>query len=80
MKINKKIAISESGFIFNPSSGDSFSMNPIGMEILEMIKEEKSEAEIKAKIMEEYEVSGAVLEKSVNEFIDALKGYGIVND
>ena len=38
MKIKKNVAISESGYIFNPSTGDSFTVNPIGIEIFNMIK------------------------------------------
>ena len=34
MKLKKNIATSESGFVFNPSTGDSFSLNTIGAEIL----------------------------------------------
>ena len=80
MKINKKIALSESGFVFDPTSGDSFSLNPIAVEILNMIKEEKTEEEIKTKIKEEYDVSNVILEKSVDEFLETLKEYGIVSE
>ncbi len=80
MKINKKIAVSESGFVFDPISGDSFSLNPIAVEILNMIKEEKSEEEIKTKLKDEYEVTNVILEKSVDEFLETLKDYGIVSD
>jgi len=41
MNIKKNIALSDSGFIFNPSTGESFSMNPIGLEIITMLKEGK---------------------------------------
>ena len=33
MKIKTNIALSDSGFLFNPSTGDSYSVNPIGQEI-----------------------------------------------
>ncbi|MBK7139734.1 MAG: hypothetical protein IPH74_12225 [Bacteroidetes bacterium] len=46
MQINKNIAISDSGFIFNPSSGDSFSANQIGLEIIRLLKDGKSKIEI----------------------------------
>jgi hypothetical protein len=41
MKLKKDIAISDSGFLFNPSSGDSYSLNPIGVEILKLMQEKK---------------------------------------
>jgi hypothetical protein len=39
MNIRKNIAISENGFIFNPLTGDSFSVNETGLFILQKLKE-----------------------------------------
>ena len=39
MNLRKNIATSESGFIFNPSTGDSFSANPLAAEILLHLKQ-----------------------------------------
>jgi PqqD family protein of HPr-rel-A system len=78
MIINKKIAISETGFIFNPSTGDSYSMNPIATEILEMLKRDMSEDEIKKTLLEKYDVNKSVLEKSYDEFIDTLIKLNII--
>jgi len=46
MKLKKNIAISESGFVFDPNSGESYSLNPIGAEIIELLKLEKKSDEI----------------------------------
>ena len=46
MKLKKNIATSEAGLIFNPGTGDSFSVNNIGAEILSLLKENKSHEEI----------------------------------
>jgi PqqD family protein of HPr-rel-A system len=78
MTINRKMAISETGFIFNPTTGDSYSMNPIAMEILEMLKKEMSEEEIKKTLLEKYDVSKSILQKSYDEFIDTLKKLNII--
>lgn len=78
MVVNKKIAISETGFIFNPTTGDSYSMNPIATEILEMLKENLAEDIIKNKLYEKYDVSKSVLNKSYDEFIDTLKKLNII--
>jgi len=80
MTINKKIAVSETGFIFNPTSGDSYSMNPIATEILEMLKKEMSEEDIKKALFEKYDVSKSVLNKSYDEFIDTLRKLNILED
>jgi PqqD family protein of HPr-rel-A system len=80
MVINKKIAVSETGFIFNPTTGDSYSMNPIAMEILEMLKKNMSEEEIIKTLFEKYDVSKSILNKSYDEFIDTLKKLNIIEE
>ncbi len=47
MKLKKNLALSDSGFVFDPSTGDSFSTNPIGLEIIRMLKEGKTTNDIK---------------------------------
>lgn len=80
MKLNKKVAISESGFVFDPSSGDSYSMNSIGLEIVGLIKSGKTDDEIKTELLEKYDVSTPILEKSLDEFLLTLKNLNIVRD
>ncbi|HEY5123263.1 MAG TPA: PqqD family protein [Ignavibacteria bacterium] len=78
MKVNKNIAVSESGFLFNSLSGDSFSLNPIAAEILEMIREQKTSDEIKHDLLKKYDVSSSILDKSVDEYIFTLKKLNII--
>lgn len=73
MKLKKNIATSESGFVFNPSSGDSFSLNTIGAEILLQMKESKSSDEIKKDILNRYDVDKSLLEKDWDDFMAQLR-------
>ena len=43
MQLRKNIAISETGFVFNPTTGDSYSINEVGREILAYLKENVAE-------------------------------------
>lgn len=72
MKIKKNIAISESGFIFNPTSGDSFSTNPIGFEIINLLREEKSKDEIRTEILNRYQIDESTFEKDYYDFTQLL--------
>jgi hypothetical protein len=56
MKIRKNIAVSENGFIFNPLTGDSFSVNETGVFILRKLKDGESEETILQDLMDEYEL------------------------
>jgi hypothetical protein len=78
MQVNKNIAISDSGFIFNPSSGDSFSSNAIGLEIIHYLKAEKSTEEIIKIIAEKYAVESSTLEKDVQDFLQMLSTYQLI--
>jgi len=68
MKIRNDLAISETGFVFDPITGDSFSLNQIGAEIFNMYKDSKSVDKIKKVISEKYDVSNIELEKSLTDF------------
>lgn len=75
MKIKKNIAISESGYVFNPSSGESFTVNPIGIELVNMIREEKSYEEISKTMLTKYNTDIDTFEKDYHDFIGFLKLY-----
>jgi len=73
MVIKKNIATSESGFIFNPSTGDSFSANPLANEIIQYLKEGQSIQKIKASITDRYDVDVFQLEKDLDNFVLQLR-------
>lgn len=68
MKIKRNIALSDSGFVFNPSTGDSFSVNPIGLELIRLMKEEKSDEEIRKYILKSYDTDEVAFEKDFYDF------------
>ena len=75
MKIKKNIALSDSGFIFNPSTGESFSVNPIGAEMLKMLKDGKEKDDIKKAILEKYQTDDATFERDYYDFVNVLNHY-----
>lgn len=79
MKIKRNIALSDSGFVFNPSTGDSFSVNPIGLELIRLMKEEKSDEEIKNYILKSYETDEAAFERDFYDFKKMLEQIKLVD-
>lgn len=71
--IKKNIATNEFGFIFNPSTGDSFSSNFTAAEIIQLLKTQHSITEIKKIISEKYDIEKFVVEKDIEEFMIILK-------
>lgn len=80
MRFRKNIATSEAGFIFNPGSGDSFSSNPIGSDILSYLKEDKSMKEITDLVFAKYEVEKNQLSKDLEDFISQLRDFNLLDE
>ena len=80
MKLKKSVAISESGFVFDPMSGESFSVNQIGIELLSLLKEEKSTDEISDFFVKSYDVESSDFEKYYYDFIGMLRQYQLIED
>jgi len=78
MKINQNIAISETGFIFNPTTGESFTVNATGLEIIHALKEGKAFAEISREMLQKYAIDAATIEKDYFDFIHFLKQFKFI--
>ncbi len=80
MKIKKNIAISDSGFIFNPETGESYTANILAVKMLDLIKDGKERDEIFNNIMEDYSVELETLERDYNDFLSMLQRFQLVQD
>jgi hypothetical protein len=79
MKVNKNLAISENGFVFNPATGDSFSVNELGVYIVNLIRNGKSKNEIVEIIAEEYNAEKSNIERDFNEFLNVLSNHQLID-
>jgi hypothetical protein len=80
MKLKRNIAISESGFLFDPTGGESYSLNEQGLEILNLLKEKKSNEEIAMYMTDNYDISSDDFEKYYYDFLGMLKQYRLLED
>lgn len=80
MHIKKNIAISDSGFIFNPGTGDSFSTNPVGLEMIRLIQEGKKREDIVLALTNKYHVEPTTAEKDLAEFLMMLQTLQLVQE
>lgn len=79
----KDLAVSDTGFVFDPYSGSSFSTNASGLEILKKLKEDASRAEILKALQTTFDVAEGEddLERDLDEFVQLLKrNYVVSND
>jgi hypothetical protein len=77
MKISEEIKISDNGFVFNSNTGDSFNLNPTGIEMIKMIKDNYSFEEIRTNFLQKYDVDDLTFEKDFYEFCALLKHHQI---
>ena len=78
MKLRKNVAVSEAGLLFNPVTGESFSVNPIGVEILKLIREDKPVDQIGNVILEKYNTEKATFEKDYHDFVGILYNHNLI--
>lgn len=78
MKPKRNLAISETGFIFNPETGESYTTNPIGFEVISLLREGKNLDDIKQTLMEVYDVDEDTFKKDYFDFIKMLEHHQLV--
>ena len=76
--LKKDIALSDTGVVFNPATGDSFSVNAVGLELLRLLKSGLPEADLKAQMLERFEVEPHTLDKDYTDFMQLLKQHQLL--
>ena len=74
MKLSR-LAISEEGFVFDPETGNAYTVNETGLLILKALRENKDPQEIARILSEEYEISPGAALRDVEEFLEMLRQY-----
>ena len=73
MKIKENIAISETGFVFNPTTGDSFTLNETGRKVIALINEGKTVEQTAKVLKETFDVDDTTLERYLFDFVYDLR-------
>lgn len=72
------LALSDTGFAFDPRSGSTFTVNATGHCVLLALKEGLAPAAIAARVCERFDARGADVARDVDDFIAALRQHGLV--
>jgi len=80
MRIKKNIAVSSTGFVFNPTTGDSYTINQVGQEILGYLDKNKSLDEITSLMITAYDIDGPGFEKYFFDFISMLRQFELLEE
>ncbi len=74
----KELAISESGFIFDPMSGATFTVNATGACIILALRDGCRRAEIISRLRNNFTVENADLDSDLGEFLRFLLQQGVL--
>ena len=68
-----RLALSDSGFVFDPVTGNSFTVNGSGLAILRLLQREPALDQVVARLCEEYDAEAPLVERDVIEFAALLR-------
>ncbi|RKZ55371.1 MAG: PqqD family protein [Candidatus Parabeggiatoa sp. nov. 2] len=73
-----RLAVNEEGFVFDPQTGESFTVNETGKAILKALIESKEKEAIAMTLTEQFEVSLSEAQTDVRDFIDHMRSYQLL--
>lgn len=76
----KELAISESGLIFDPTTGTIYTSNSVGLLILGALRDGKESLEIRNLVLNDYDIDELTAERDIYDFYNQLRGSGMVKD
>ncbi|MSQ72420.1 MAG: PqqD family protein [Betaproteobacteria bacterium] len=68
-----RLALSDSGFVFDPLSGRSYSVNATGLAVLRLLQQPTGLAKVVEALELQFEGDAATLERDVIEFAGVLR-------
>ncbi len=68
-----RLALSESGFVFDPVSGQSFTVNDTGLEILRSLQHDANLGTTLELLTDKYDASQQEIERDIDDFLATLK-------
>ncbi|KUG26389.1 hypothetical protein ASZ90_003769 [hydrocarbon metagenome] len=72
-----KLAVNSEGFIFDPTTGDSYTVNPTGLFIINSLREGKEIDQIAEELVKEFEETPEEISSDISDFITHLNTYNI---
>jgi hypothetical protein len=69
----ERLALSESGFLFDPVTGHSFTLNETAIAVLRSLQKTRSVAALRDGLLAEYDVDAVTLDRDLLEFLGSLR-------
>jgi hypothetical protein len=72
-RLKKGLRISDQGVVFDPSTGESFTLNPTGLAIIGMMADGTDEDGIFQKMSSDYQLTRSEFDRYYQDFLSVLK-------
>jgi hypothetical protein len=73
----RALALSETGFVFDPRTGHSYSVNGTGLAVLAALREGLSLPDVVRRVQEKFESADAAVEEDVAIFVQRMRDLGL---
>lgn len=74
----RSLALAETGFLFDPSTGHTYTLNPTGARILCWLRDGTPAVELAGRLAAEFDVAAEEAELDVAAFLARLREYRLV--
>ena len=68
----RRLAVSESGFVFDPVTGNSFTANDSGLVLIKLLQEDMNIEDVVSSLTSRFEVESREAERDVRDFVALL--------
>lgn len=74
----RTLAISETGFVFDPVTGYTYNLNPMATDLLRRLQKGDPPGAVLAHLKEDYDADPNDIERDWEQFLERLKEYGLL--
>ena len=74
----RSLALNPDGFAFDPTTGESFTLNGPGLAILEGLREALTHEQIIDRLVEEFDVAAVDASRDLDDFLDHLRSFRLL--
>ncbi len=76
--VPESLAVSDSGFLFLSSTGETFTLNEIGKEIFKLLQSGDDAQSIEERVLSEYDIDRTTFERDFDDFINQLNSFKLI--
>ena len=70
----RSLALNPDGFAFDPTTGESFTLNSTGLVLLEGLRDDEDPQALVARLVERFDVSAEDASRDVDDFLGHVRG------